>query len=100
GGPAIDGCYFTNHYSPDEDRPEVKRFVAAYKAKYKDANGQPKVPDAMAILGYDSMRLMADAIKRAGSTEGPKVRDALAASRDFPGASGTITIDKNHNANK
>jgi branched-chain amino acid transport system substrate-binding protein len=95
GGSAVEGCYFSNHYSPDEDRPEVKKFVADYEKKY---NG--KVPDAMAILGYDAMRIMADAIKRAGSTEPDKIRDALAATKDFPGASGVTTIDKDHNARK
>jgi branched-chain amino acid transport system substrate-binding protein len=95
GGDAVNGCYFSNHYSPDEDRPEVKKFVADYKAKYGG-----KTPDAMAILGYDSMRIMADAINRAGSTNGDKIRDALAATKDFPGASGVTTIDKDHNATK
>jgi branched-chain amino acid transport system substrate-binding protein len=95
GGDAVNGCYFTNHYSPDEDRPEVKAFVAAYKARY---NG--KTPDAMAILGYDAMRLMADAIGRAGSTHGKAIRDALAHTQNFPGASGNITMDANRNAQK
>jgi branched-chain amino acid transport system substrate-binding protein len=94
GGDAINGNYFTNHYSPDEDRPEVKKFVDGYRKKYN------KTPDAMAILGYDAMRLMADAITRAGSTDGEKIRDALAATKDFPGASGNITIDENRNAQK
>jgi branched-chain amino acid transport system substrate-binding protein len=99
-GPAIDGCYFSNHYSPDEQRPEVQAFVSAYKAKYKNPDGSPKVPDAMAILGYDAMKLMADAINRAGSTDGPKIRDALAGTKNFPGAAGPITIDENRNAKK
>jgi branched-chain amino acid transport system substrate-binding protein len=95
GGSAVDGNYFTNHYSPEEKRPEVQSFVSAYEKKY---NG--KVPDAMAILGYDAMKLMADAISRAGSIDGAKIRDALAATKDFPGASGSITIDKDRNAQK
>jgi branched-chain amino acid transport system substrate-binding protein len=95
GGDAVEGCYFSNHYSPDEKRPEVQRFVDAYKAKYGG-----KVPDAMAILGYDAMLIMADAIERAGSTDGTKIKDALAATKNFPGASGTTTIDENHNAQK
>ena len=99
-GPSIDGCYFSNHYSPDEQRPEVQAFVSAYKAKYKNPDGSPKVPDAMAILGYDAMKLMADAINRAGSTDGPKIRDALASTKNFPGAAGPITIDENRNAKK
>lgn len=95
GGKAVEGCYFSNHYSPDEDRSEVKAFVEAYKKKF---NG--KVPDAMAILGYDALRIMADAITRAGSTDAAKIRDALAATKEFPGASGVTTIDADHNARK
>jgi branched-chain amino acid transport system substrate-binding protein len=95
GGEAINGCYFTNHYSPDELRPEVQAFVKAYKARY---NG--KTPDAMAILGYDAMRLMADAMGRAGTTASKPLRDALAATKGFAGASGSITIDKDRNAQK
>ena len=54
----------------------------------------------MAILGYDAMKLMADAIQRAGSTDGEKIRDALAATKNYAGASGVITIDKDRNAQK
>jgi len=95
GGDAVNGNYFTNHYSPDEDRPEVKKFVTDYKARFGG-----RTPDAMAILGYDAMKIMADAITRAGSTKGSAIRDALAATKDFPAASGSITIDKNRNAQK
>ncbi|CAN5369810.1 ABC transporter substrate-binding protein [soil metagenome] len=95
GKQAIEGCYFTNHYSPDEDRPEVKKFVADYKARFDN-----KVPDAMAILAYDAMKIMCDSITRAGSTDGKKIAEALANTKDFPGASGITTIDKDHNAKK
>ena len=54
----------------------------------------------MAALGYDSAMILADAMKRAGSTDGAKVRDALAATKDFPGVTGNITIDANRNASK
>jgi branched-chain amino acid transport system substrate-binding protein len=95
GKSAVEGAYFSNHYSEEETRPEVKKFVEDYKKKF---NG--KTPDAMAILGYDAMRLMVDAIKRANTTDGPAIRDALAATKDFPGASGLITIDDKRNARK
>lgn len=95
GGSAVEGCFFTNHYAPDEDRPEVKKFVADYKAKYAG-----KTPDAMAILGYDAMNLMADAITRAGSADPQKITDAIAATKDFPAACGPTTIDADHNAKK
>jgi branched-chain amino acid transport system substrate-binding protein len=95
GGKAVEGGYFTNHYSAEEQRPEVQQFLKEYRDAY---NG--KTPDAMAVLGYDAMSMMADALRRAGSTDGTKVRDALAATKDFPGVSGRITIDKDRNAQK
>jgi branched-chain amino acid transport system substrate-binding protein len=54
----------------------------------------------MAALGYDSLMILADAMKRAGTTAGPAVRDALAATKDFPGITGHITIDTGRNASK
>jgi branched-chain amino acid transport system substrate-binding protein len=95
GGKAVEGTYITNHYSPEDQRPEVQKFIADYKAKYDG-----KVPDAMAVLGYDAMRMMADAIRRAGSTDGAKIRDALAQTKDFSGVSGHISMDKDRNAQK
>jgi branched-chain amino acid transport system substrate-binding protein len=94
GGPAIDGAYFSTHFSPEEKSPVTQDFVSKFKKAYNEA------PDAMAALGYDSAMLLADAIKRAGTTDGPKVRDQLAATKDFNGISGKITIDKDRNATK
>ncbi len=88
------GCFFSNHYSPDETRPEVQQFVKAYQAKFN------KIPDAMAVTGYDAARVLFDAIKRAGSADPSAIREAIAQTRNFPGASGTITIDAQHNASK
>ncbi len=95
GGKAVEGVYFTNHYSPEDQRPEVQKFIADYRRKYGG-----KTPDAMAVLGYDAMKMMADAIRRAGSTDGAKIRDALAATTKFPGVSGEISIDAERNARK
>ena len=92
---AAEGTYYTTHYSPQAESPEVQKFVSAYKAKYNN-----EVPDAMAALGYDSAIVLADAIKRAGSTEGAKLRDALAATKDVKGVTGNTTIDKNRDATK
>ena len=71
-GSVINGCFQSNHYSPDDTRPEVQQFIKDYQSKYG------KIPDAMAILGYDAGLIMADAIKRAGSTDPKAIRDALA----------------------
>lgn len=94
GGDAVNGCYFTNHYSTEDPRPEAQEFVAAYKSKYHTT------PDALAVLAYDAARILADAIDRAGSTAPGKIRDALAATRDFPGAAGATSFTAERNARK
>lgn len=94
GGAAVNGCYFSNHYAADDPNPAVQSFIAKYRQKYSE------VPDAMAVLGYDAAQVLGDAIRRAGTTEGAKLRDAIAATKDFPGISGKITIDEQRNARK
>jgi len=91
GGEAMEGSYLSNHYSVDDPSPAVRKFVDAYKAKYGSE------PDSIAALSYDATRLLADAIERAGSTEGRRVRDALASTKDFAGVTGTITMDADRN---
>jgi len=91
GGDAVEGAYFSNHYSPEDPNPAVKTFAAAYEKAFGIA------PDSIAATSYDAARLVADAIKRAGSTEGRRVRDALAATADFPGVTGTISFDADRN---
>jgi branched-chain amino acid transport system substrate-binding protein len=90
GGSAVNNCYFTNHYSPADTRPIVQDFVKKYKARFGSE------PDALAALGYDAMNIMLDAIKRAGSTNGAAIRDALVKT-DINVVSGRITFDKNRN---
>lgn len=94
GGEALNGCYFSNHYSTDDPNPAVQKFVNDYKTKY----GQ--TPDALAALAYDAARILADAMTRAGSTDGDKVRRAIGATKDFAGVTGAITINAERNAVK
>jgi branched-chain amino acid transport system substrate-binding protein len=94
GKDAVEGHYFSTHCSPEDVSPKMTAFVSAYKAKYH------KTPDAMAALGYDSAYVLAEAIKRAGTTEGPKLRDAIAATKDFAGVTGTFSLDDQRNAVK
>lgn len=95
GAENLANTYYSTHFSPSSTDPLAQKFVAAYKAKYSG-----KVPDAMAALGYDSVMVLADAIKRAGTTDEPKLRDAIAATKDFPGATGVTTLDANRDASK
>lgn len=95
GKDAVEGDYFSTHYAPEVDTPESKAFVDAYKKRF---NG--KVPDAMAALGYDSAMILADSIKRAGTTDGAKVRDAIAATKNFSCVTGKTTINADRDATK
>jgi branched-chain amino acid transport system substrate-binding protein len=95
GGDAMEGTYFSTHYSAENQSPMVQDFVKKFQAKY---NGE--TPDAMAALGYDSAMVLADAIKRAGTTDEPQLRDAIAATKDFEGVTGKTTLDANRNATK
>jgi branched-chain amino acid transport system substrate-binding protein len=94
GGKAMNGCFFTNHFSPDDQSPIVKSFVAKYQEKYGT------LPDTFSALGYDAAHLMSDAIKRAGSPNSQAVRDALAQTANFQGVTGQISFDANRNASK
>ena len=94
GGTALNGSYFTNHYSPYDTEPKVQKFVKDYKARYNST------PDALAATAYDAANIMFDAIKRSKSLSGPDIRDALAATNAFPGVTGTVTFNENRDAVK
>jgi branched-chain amino acid transport system substrate-binding protein len=88
---ALDGSYFSNHYTHENPAPVVQEFVQRYKAAYGGT------PDAFAALGYDATRVAVDALKRAPDLGGPAVAAALAETKGFPGVTGTITLDADHN---
>ncbi|MDI6740801.1 MAG: ABC transporter substrate-binding protein [Candidatus Edwardsbacteria bacterium] len=90
GGRDVENGFFTNHFSKDDARPLVQGFVKRYAARFGAA------PDALAALAYDAAVIMLDAISRAGTTDGMKIRDALSATR-LDVVSGTVTFDANRN---
>jgi len=94
GGSAVEGSYFSNHYSPDDPNPRVQKFIAAYKKAYGS------VPDSLAALGYDAAMVAVDAIKRAPSFDRAAIRDAIAQTKNFHGVTGSITLDDKRNATK
>ena len=94
GGAALNGTYYSTHYSAESQNPASLRFVAAYQARYGGA------PVGLAALTYDSIRLIADAITRAGSTDRLALKKALAATHDFPGVTGRTTFDEHRDAVK
>jgi branched-chain amino acid transport system substrate-binding protein len=94
GKEAINGCFFSNHYSVEDTAQNVQDFVSKYKQKY----GQ--VPDALAALAYDAARIMFESIKKAGTTDGKILRETIAQTKEFKGVTGSITINKDRNADK
>jgi branched-chain amino acid transport system substrate-binding protein len=95
GGDALNGSYISNHYSADDPSETIQRFVHAYRQRYGNLT-----PDAHAALAYDALRFLAEAIQKVGTTEGSKVRDALAETKNFSGVTGIISMDRNRNAVK
>lgn len=93
-GDSLNGCYFSNHYSHEDTRPEVQEFVKKYQQKFG------KVPDGLAALGYDSARLLADAMTRAENLHGKELAGAIAATKDFHAVTGRISIDERRDAKK
>lgn len=91
---ALEGSYFSNHYSPDDPSPRIVEFVKTYRARHG------VVPDSLAAQGYDAARVAMEAMERAPDLSGPAIRDAIAATREFPGVTGVITLDADHNAVK
>jgi len=86
GGKSVDGSYFSDHYFVGEDRPAVKRFVGTIRQR------TGKNPDANSALGYDSVYILTNAIRRAGSLDRKSIRDQIALTKDYQGVSGVITM--------
>jgi branched-chain amino acid transport system substrate-binding protein len=91
GGAALDGCYYSNHYFAGAPIPRIQEFGQKYKAKYGEE------PDSLTALAYDATNLLAAAMTRAPSLKGSDLRDAIKATKDFPGVCGTVNFDANRN---
>lgn len=109
---ALNGCYFVNHYWVDDPNPKVREFVEDYRKRYN------ATPDGLAALGYDAAGVLASALERlhaedAGAfqtLQGPpnsqqkearaKLRDLIAATKDYAGVTGRISLDARRNAVK
>ena len=87
-GDAIEGGYFSNHYSPEDTRPEVGNWVKKYKEKFR------QTPDALGTLAYDATNMLLEAIRKANSADPGKIRDALASLSGFEGVTGKFTMDE------
>jgi branched-chain amino acid transport system substrate-binding protein len=94
GGQATNNSYFASHFSSEQESDKAKTFSEAYTAKFQTP------PLSFAALAYDSVWLVADALKRAGSADSAALREAIAATRDFAGVTGTISFDQGRDPKK
>jgi len=93
-GNNLKDTYYCDNFSVESEEPETRRFIARFRARYQED------PDSIAPLAYDAVGLLADALRRAGTTDRVKLRSALAATSGLAGVSGTITIDAQRNPQK
>lgn len=91
GADNVDNVFYASHFTPNSEDPKVQEFLAAFEAEY----GKPA--DSFAALAYDAAQLVFDAIQTADSTDPQAITDALAATEDFEGVTGTFSFDENHN---
>ena len=98
GGAALEGSFFVNHFAAQPEASltteNAKQFVAAYTAMF----GGP--PDGPASLGYDAVRILVQAMQRAETLTGPKIRDQIAATMNYSGATTIARYDENRYAIK
>jgi branched-chain amino acid transport system substrate-binding protein len=96
GGDSLEGSYFSDHMDINSSDPTVSAFRDAFQKKY----GADHKPGSLTALAYDATMILADAMKRAKTLDGPGIRDALAQTKDFKGVTGNITINADRNADK
>ncbi|MBX7232276.1 MAG: ABC transporter substrate-binding protein [Bdellovibrionales bacterium] len=94
GKDAVEGAYFSNHYSSESPSEVTQKFIKDYMAKYKEE------PDGLAASGYDAALILMDAMKRAKDLDPKEIQVQLAQTKSFVGATGTITINNERNASK
>lgn len=94
GQSAIEGAYFSNHYTTESPVPATQEFIKKYKAKYKET------PDGLAAMGYDAANVLIAALEKAPEATPAAIRDAIAQTKNFPGSTGTITLNSERNPEK
>ena len=92
GGAALEGSYFSNHYSVDDPSPRIQEFVAKFKKEY---GGQ--LPDSLAAQAYDAAGMLFEAMQKATDLTGPNIQKTLADTKGFRGVTGDITLDDKRN---
>lgn len=94
GGKPVEEAYFASHFSYELQSPTAQEFVKQFKNQYR------QIPDALAALGYDSARIVVEALKRAPKRDRQSLRQELTQTRNFDGVTGLITLNKSRDAVK
>ncbi len=95
GGDAVEGVYLTAHFHKDMISTKLgKDFLVNFKKE------TGKDLDAFSAMGADAYFVILDAIKRAGTADPEKIREALASTKNFGAVSGEITLKPDGNAVK
>lgn len=94
GQSAVQGSYFSNHYTSESTNPATVDFIKRFREKYNET------PDGLAAAGYDAAMILIQAIERSSDMSPSAIRDELAKTADFDGATGKITINSDRNADK
>ena len=98
GGKAVEGFSYTT-FPYDPTMKNMSPLAKKFTDNWKKAN-PTKEPNVNTALGYDSYMLMLDAIKRAGKADPKLIRDKLEATKNFPGVTGSTTMNATHDAEK
>jgi branched-chain amino acid transport system substrate-binding protein len=94
GQDAVNGAYFSNHYASESPVIATQNFIKKYKEKYNET------PDGLAAAGYDAAQILINAMEKAPELTSVAIRNELAKTKDFDGATGKITINSDRNADK
>lgn len=94
GKEAVNGAYFSNHYTNESTDPLVVDFIRRFQAKYNES------PDGLSAMGYDAAKVLVAAMERATELTPKAIRDEIAKTKDFAGVTGKITINEERNAVK
>ena len=90
----VEGSYFSGHFSPDTNEPLARAFVDTYESIYEST------PTGGVAVSYDAVKLLFEAIERAGSLDPDDIRDQLAATENYIGATSIASYNENRHPTK
>ena len=90
----LEGSFFSGHFSPETDEPTARAFVSAYESTYE------ATPTGGVAVSYDAVKLLFAAIERSGSLDPDEIRQQLAATANYVGATTIASYDENRHPTK